>query len=223
MPSILANARNFKLNTDYPLDKVIYMSSGSMAASGGSSLTTVPHSLGFAPLIVVSWSNTAGFSEAYEATSALIQSSPYAGTYVYATAYSDRIELNCISPTFTTLYYRAYAFMPSDVNVPLDATSQLADTFVFSTDASTAKLYIQGVTTASTSQTTNTVTHSLGYKPQVLAWEDRNGQIIPINFANFAVDDASANVGTSSVVLKTSDNAVTTTSRRVHYRIYADD
>lgn len=221
MPGILTNARNFRLNTDYEMDKIIYMSTGAFSSDNVGIETNIPHELGFAPLIVAQWSINDNFLETYETTTALFRNSPYE-QYVLASADGTDLKLFAFSDIPRTLYYRVYGLLPSGVTPTLPSTNALADTFTFNTNFVASKVVSQGVTPTSSTQQSVTVEHGLGYKPQVLGWEDDAGVVTPINFFSGATEYANIKVGASSITVRTTSDANSTNPRRVHYRIYAD-
>jgi hypothetical protein len=195
------------------LDKVIYITSGSFSAAGGGGLSTLHqfnHGLSCTPLIIGTWSIDSDFSTSREGGFFAFEGTDPNTIYTQFFANSTQITVGTFNPTASavTVYYRIYAFMPSDVNVDSSFTTASADTFALNTDYNYTKLYLSGIATAAA---TTTVTHSLGYRPQVIAW----------------VKDASI-YGTEAVVdsgiVKVTDTTIVITSptKDVHYRIYAD-
>ena len=59
----MENPNNFLINTDYPLDMIIYYKFYELTTNGSSSQTvTIPHGLGFTPLLFGVWSTTPDFA-----------------------------------------------------------------------------------------------------------------------------------------------------------------
>lgn len=68
----MADPKNFLLNSDYPIDKVIKVISGSFTANANVYTTiNVPHNLPELPLIIPQWSTTPDFSIVYDNDSGL--------------------------------------------------------------------------------------------------------------------------------------------------------
>jgi hypothetical protein len=210
----MTDPRNFLLNTDYPLDKVVYMTSGSFSAAGGGGLGTVHqfnHGLSYTPLIVGTWSTNSDFSTSREGGYFAFEGTDPNTIYTQFFANSTKITVSTFNPPApaVTIYYRIYAFMPSNVNVDSSFTTASADTFALNTDYNYTKLFSSGIATAAA---TTTITHDLGFRPQVMAW----------------IKDSSVAYGTSMVVdmgyvkATTTTVVITSPSKDIHYRIYAD-
>jgi hypothetical protein len=210
----MTDSRNFLLDTDYPMDKVIYMVSGSFAAAGGGGLgTTIDfnHNLGYTPLIVGTWSTDSGFSTSREGGFFAFEGTDPNTIYTTFYANSTKITVSTFNPTASgvTVYYRIYGLMPSDVNIDNASTVALADTFQLNTDYNYTKLLLSGIATAAA---TTTITHSLGYRPQVMAWI-KDGSVV--YGTDMIVDMGYIKVTTTTIV-------ITSPSKDIHYRIYAD-
>lgn len=166
--------RNFLLNTDFPIDKIIYKDSGSFSATsdiivggGLGTIHNVAHGLGFMPLIVGNFSTSPDFLTTNEIFMPIYPEANgiYGITNSSTTEYS--VQVMNYSPNTVTVYYRVYGFMPSNVAETAVPTSALADNFVLNTDYNYSKLYYNDVLP---DVTTTTITHNLGYRPQVMAW-----------------------------------------------------
>ena len=173
--------RDFLLNTDFEMDKIIYFKEEKLTSHYQSA--TIPHSLGFAPLIIGVWSETADFAVPHP-FSPIDVVDPSNGTYPIKTVTcyitEETIEFLCYfgslnNPTDFTFYVRLYGFEPSDVNKNVPKTSFNANTFVLNTDYNYLKLYEKGVKDIDISgqyPAAVTITHNLGYVPQALFWLD---------------------------------------------------
>ncbi len=214
MPAIVANANNFILNTDYPMDQIIYMTSGSYTQVGSGDVGTtisIPHGLSFRPLLIGSWSTLSDFSITKEMFMPIY--SDVDGTYVSIYSNDTNLLIHGFKNTTgnQTIYYRVFGFMPSNVNVDVNTTASNSDIFVFSTDYNYTKLLYSGIATAAA---TTTITHNLGYNPQVIAW----AKDISITYGTGVINqdyDSYITVTTTTVVIHS-------TAKDVHYRIYAD-
>ena len=201
--------RNFLLNTDYPMDKVIYLNSGSHSMTGGGgSIKQFAHNLGFTPLIIGTWSFNSNFLTSREGGMFTAEGTDPTTAYTTFSANATDITIDCFNPGATaTIYYRIYGFMPSDVNADVAFTASLAENFQFNTDFNYTKLFSSSVASAGTS----TITHNLGYRPQVLTWiEDST-----IYGTTAIVDSGFVKATTTTVV-------IISPTKSVHYRIYAD-
>ena len=200
--------QDFIINTDYEMDKIIYYTEGSMMPSGTvgtPSVKYIDHNLGFTPLIFGVWSFNSDFTDS--------KMSPYnqfTDTGVLWFQYSSgnsQILLqyrNDDEPT-QKLYYRLYAFEPSNVNKVVPKTSGKAREFIVNTDYNYCKLFKKGYVDGSA-----TITHNLGYIPLVLAWTGST-QV----WSND--QDDYVEVTKTQVIIKRSANW------RTHYRIYYDE
>ena len=177
--------RDFLLNTDFEMDKIIYFKEEKLTSH--YQYATIPHSLGFAPLIIGVWSETADFAVPHPFSQEPIidpVNNKYAIKMVRITAAETSIEFECYSgsvsnPTDFTFYVRLYGFEPSNVNKNVPKTSFNANTFVLNTDYNYLKLYEKGVKDIDISgqyPTAVTITHNLGYIPQALFWLDSSYQ-----------------------------------------------
>jgi len=228
MAAIPANAKDFLLNSDYPLDKVVHMLSGSFAvASGGSYAGTVPHGLSFTPLAYANWSTSSTWDVVYEEETGPIAApnsySPFTYRFTCETNATD-LTLNFsnfLSGAALTVYYRVYFFMPSNVNVAVEHTASGSTDLQFSSDYNYTKLLASGVysmpDTTGTSSTESYV-HGLGYRPQAIYWVERSGAIQHITQARPAGGAIGCRVDTTTMYI-TSDDAIPAT---VHWRLYAD-
>lgn len=181
MPAILANAPDFLLTSDYPLDKVVARFTGSLALSGyfDSELVNIPHSLSFTPLPVVQWSLTSDFSTTYEAGSGPLPDDVtrfYFGIQLDTRANSTNVIIEAANflTAGQTIYYRVFCFMPSDVNSDVTFTADTGDEFALNTDYNYTKLFASGKLTLASNAT---YTHNLGYVPQVFGWLENGGTI----------------------------------------------
>lgn len=201
----MVDPRNFLLNTDYPLDKIVYMDSGSFTIPAGSYATsTKAHGKTFTPLATLSWSTSSTFTTSKESNIPVLEFTDPDLIQVNNYTNGTNIVIDGYNPTTSskTIYWRAFGFMPSNVNVDTPGTATSSNSFQFNTDYNYCKLYNSGITT------TATITHNLGYRPQVTAWKQTGSNIAQVN------DKGIVKVGTTTVNIISTDN--------IHYRIYAD-
>ena len=216
----MTDARNFLINTDYPMDKIVYMTSGSMTVPDGTSDTIplVAHYLPFTPLPYIIWSNTSDFTVSFTRTDDVTYPS---GTYQLYSVSSNANNINIIRFNSTgsskTIYYRIFCYAPYNANIDssVPVISSLADNFVMNTDYNYLKLLYEGIITSSTP-----FTHNLGYIPTVLAWKNHLGTITPVSQAT------SSTLGGAGVYITTSQLIYDTyvgDEDEIYYRIYLDD
>ena len=113
MPAIQANAKSFLINSDYPLDKVVYINQGSVNIGGGID-RIIAHGLPFTPLISFVWSFTADFAITYQFNNGSFPS----GNPGYYFSLQLSIQANATNITLsgngtitsTTVYYRIFGF-----------------------------------------------------------------------------------------------------------------
>jgi hypothetical protein len=208
------------INSDYPLDKVIYMASGSTTfASGGLPANlTIDHDLTFKPLIVGQWSYDADFSTVQEGGLQVYGDPAVASLSFFSTSTQILIARYNNTGSSVTLYYRMFGFMPSDVSELAPFTDSVSSDFVLNSDYNYMKLYDAGIVNLTSSS--QTVAHDLGYRPRVLVWND--GSYIGTELVNSSF----AAQGTVDYVEVDDTNVyfvrVGAGTRSYHYRIYLD-
>lgn len=225
--------RNFLLNTDYEMDKIVLFKSGSINAGNTK---TIAHNLPFTPLVFGVCAFNSDFSDSralpYAYETKIIAYTPgqpplEQSTILFSmTADSTNINLSYTNrgATTPTFYYRIYGFEPSNSTATVPANSSDANKFILNTDYNYCKLHSKGTVTGNGNTTIN---HNLGYKPLVLAWKDSSlSKLAPITTSS--VDDSSgvyARTGitltNTSVIFNYSNNWVPNST--IHYRIYYDE
>jgi len=206
------NPRDFLLNTDYEMDKIIYYKSGSLSVNQYD--VTISHGLGFTPLIfgVCAFNSDYSDPRAIPFTSVTQQNT----TSFTASANNSNIKLSYISYNGSPgqIYYRIYGFEPSDSTANVASTCNNANEFILNTDYNYCKLYKKG-----TAGNDTTINHNLGYIPQVLVWSDIGGWTAPIEESSLYSNGPGARITTSDLILQFS----LTNASRMHYRIYYDE
>ena len=234
MPAILANAKNFLINSDYPLDKVVYMTNGSVAVPASNyNDISISHGLGFAPLVSAIYSTSSTFDIAYEYNSGQVNTDlTIPSPFMYST--SDTSDATSIvlrhtnhSASPVTLYYRVYAFMPTTASADVSFTASAADNFTLGSDYNYTKLIASGVTAySSVVSSTEVIPHGLGYKPQVMAWVENSVGVVSKTFTS--ITDTGVLYGSGVIVDDTNVTYIRPdftggNAERLHYRIYADE
>lgn len=223
----MTDHRKFLLDSDYPMDKIIYMTSGSVSVPNTTSAfpgITIPHGLPFTPLAILQWSNTSDFAITNEYRDADYVSTvftTFAGQYysVYANATNIYIDKYNLSGATKTLYYRVFCFQPSDASETsvVPSTENQGSKFILNTDYNYMKLFYAGILTT----VANTYTHNLGYVPRVQIWE-QTGTTTSRNILGQEISIAAQSSGvhitdTQIVWLNPS------TYDKIYYRIYVDE
>ena len=163
---------DFLLNTDYPIDKVIYRStifSMSLAAYDYQA-ASFAHGNGGVFLPLAQWSFSSTFaSGVYD-----IGTSP---TSLGVTLYNGTVSVDATNiyytfqnntPSSVTIYFRVIGLAISGSDRNVAATSQYQD-LVLNTDNNYLKIVAEGQQDVLDTQSL-TVSHNLGYLPKTLVW-----------------------------------------------------
>lgn len=233
--------RNFLLNTDYGMDKIIYYKEVQLTPGQYGSVS-LPHSLGIAPLVTGVWSKTADFAEPHAFSGIgeeldpstngysvdIITCSATATEFLF-TQYSGPVS----NPNKFPFFARIMCFEPTNSHANLPKTSQNANTFILNTDYNYLKLYKAGVEDVVYNQQTGeydpiTITHNLGYHAQALFWieslatnYDEVQQINGVQIPNIYTNKSGVESYTDKLIvypppLQAGDG-------KVHYRVYYDE
>lgn len=223
------SAKQMLVSSDYPLDKVVYLHTRSVVVPAGSFNDQIfPHNLPFTPLVLGQWSFDSDFETAYDANSG--PRAGAGGTLLLQTTLRSNatniVIFNSNNQAFdVTVYWRIYALMPSTVSATAPFTASIADSFIIDTDQNYSKLFSSGVTGfSSTLDSSVTVTHGLGYRPQVLVWYEDS--TVTQWLGSYAQEDPGGNtrcrVGTNDITL-IRDSLFLPSALRFHYRVYIDE
>lgn len=224
-----ASAKLMHLHSDFPLDKVVYLHTRTVAVGAFSFNDQIfPHNLPFTPLVLAQWSFSSTFDTAYDANSGPRFSG--GGTLLFqSTIQSDATNITIFNTNNqgspVTVYWRIYGLMPSTVSESAPFTASTADDYIIDTDQNYSKLFLSGVTASSgTAGSSVTVEHGLGYRPQVLVWsEDANYVTWTGSYAQEQITSGNnrCRVNTNSIVLIRA--TILSSSTRFHYRVYIDE
>lgn len=223
MPAIVQNAEKFLLTTDYSLDKIIWMNTGSLSIPANNFIDlNIPHGLSFMPLPLGSWSTSSDFSVSYEINTGPLGGTPFTiNTGLSANGTNVILHTTNNTGSAVTVFYRLYAFMPSDQNQDAPFTSSVSSKFLLNTDRNYTKLFMANILTQGAvggTPVSQTVNHNLGFYPQLAAWQEVSGTVGPLVFSTINGDGLRAEVTPTSVIFTFQGTAAS----RVHYRIYAD-
>lgn len=198
--------RDFLLNTDYEMDKIVYFTSGEI--SPGETIS-IPNNLSFTPLVF----GVCAFNEDFsDPKISPYQESIDSGTILlqfYARNGEIVVRYQNDRSSSEKMYYRIYAFEPTGSSSNAPYTSSKAKKVILNTDYNYCKLYKKGVTDSDLA-----ITHNFGYIPFVLAWREGGGTCMPQWFSDN--DLGYVEVTNTTVYLKSGND-------KLHYRIYYDE
>lgn len=234
MPADIQQAKNFLLTTDFPIEKVIYLRSGSFTLGSITSGTeTFSHGLSFTPLIDGVWSLDSDFSTTYNfgtgttplSTSGLSFYQQLLGFDILignSGADSSTVNINWANlGSSMTAYYRLYGLEPTDSAADVPFTASSGNDFILSTDFNYLKLYLSDYLTGFSASNTYTVDHNLGYRPKVSIWSTTSGGYRYPGIQEGA--DVIASVTTTQLVIEVGSSYNSSYMTRLDYRIYIDE
>ena len=203
-----ADPKDFILNTDYEMDKIIYYTEGEITP--GSTNFIMVDNLSFVPLLFGNCAFNSDFSDSRMSPYVQWVDNGQIEFQYWAGLSSGRvfigIRYNNTENANKKLYFRLYGFEPSNSTTKTPKTSKLSKKFILNTDYNYCKLYKKGVVSGDAE-----IEHNLGYIPFVLAW---NGTPYTTqHWMNYS--DSYVTVTTKKVVIKSSGTT--------HYRIYYDE
>ena len=213
------NPKNFLLNTDYDMDKIIIVKTGSTIGT-----TEIPHNLGTTFLPFGVWSTDPNFStvNSIGVNEASNEPSYTPRLGVDCDVFNNRIKILVSGggADTTTVYYRIYGFAKPGDNISVASTSNLANKFMINTDYNYRKIFATGEFTQSDQE----YSHNLGYLPQVMAWYDNSESTILPDFGVTPVMSASyfSSAGITVTPTKIKVGFVFP-EEKVHWRIYYDE
>lgn len=207
------DARDFLISSDSPLDKVIGMMSGSrnVPAFDSLTITNVAHPFTFTPLALTMYSFDSSFSSAKdEGLAQYADPSNMVSVTSYTNATNLRLAWYSNIQSSRTVYWRTYFFMPTNVDAEVNYTAIDSDDFVINSDYNYAKLLDAGVNSGNFS-----VTHNLGYFPQVIAWNQGPLGLSRITNGGGYPELADVRINENTVQFRGQN--------QTHYRIYIDE
>lgn len=172
--------RDFLLNTDYEMDKIIFYKELKYTVSTHTEIS-VPHNLKVLPLVFGIWSYNADYTDAHE-IGGPVDSTNSPPCLISSTATTLEITLNPRNSN-TTFYIRVFGFESNYNGVShakLATTSKYAKNFILNTDYNYLKLLKSGNFLDYSSGTTK-YTHNLGYAPYVMDWAIFENNYTPVS------------------------------------------
>lgn len=228
-----ANSKKMLLDSDYPIDKIVFSLSGSLTVPNGTSDSfpypiQFPHGLSFTPLTILLWSNTSDFTVTNEGMdAALLQTALTTSVGQEYSAFTDSSNIAIYrynnSGSSQTVYYRIFCFMPSDASEDslVGSTASSGTPFILNTEHNYMKLYKAGILTT----TDNIYSHGLGYIPRVQIWSETGGVVDRYVQSQQTDNDLDGSGGATSGVFPDTNNLTwlnPATYDKIHYRIYVD-
>ena len=230
--------RDFLINTDYEMDKIVLVSEGVIQIDGDAQILgsgdkreekLIKHGLPFNPLVFGICSTNKDMKDAKSmpynsdfwfpggGTPVYIDSKIYVGVYNMGDNIVVRYQIHSSVTDPKPFYYRIYAFEPTTSNAKVGATKGHAGTFLLNSDHNYRKLYKKGHAVAGDSVVIN---HNLGYIPQCMFWNEltappNSGYVIQTDGDWITVTDKTVSFTVASG--GPWDGSIT------HYRIYCDE
>lgn len=141
----MENPNNFLINTDYPLDMIVYYKFHSFKTNSSQTQDiTIAHSLGFAPLLFGCWSYQQDFSKSFS-----LLPEAYGDGQLRLSVKSDEnniyIHKYQHSPqSGKTLYLKIYGYAPTTWTGDCEPTSQSNSPLILDSDSRYASLLAAG-------------------------------------------------------------------------------
>lgn len=205
-----------ELRTDSRLmmDQIIYYKTGHFSVEAGKLdgervEVEFAHNLPFTPLIFGVYATTPDFADAKDFN---VQFGA-----VSVNLFADEAKIHGMVYNFSgqniEFYYRIYGFEPSNSSEHLQTTAGDAHGFIINSGKfNYRKLYQAGIADIQNNQAT--ILHGLGYRPQVMLWQEWN---------DGAIEPFSESLGGNRAIVNDTSLTVSSTMKRVHYRIYYDE
>jgi len=226
------NPRNFLVNSDFPLDQILFLNEGSTVVANNtfSGTVSIAHGLPFVPLPSLVWSNDADFTTAFNYWDGNFASSfisPVGQQYdVFADATNVNIRLFNTSGSSQTVYYRIYCFAPSTASVDslVEHTANEGERFTINTDLNYMKLAATG--SLSSGAGTVSYSHGLSFVPRALVWYQVGSEFYQVSSPQIVNTDPTGSVGSTSGVYVDSTKLEWLNpagAATIQYRIYAEE
>lgn len=156
----MADPRNFILDSDYPMDKIVFIGEYTVQPTEIPDYFTANHNLGTLPLIIGIASN-----DNWQTTI------PLPALDIGIDVYSDNTKIMVVNMSDSTYSVKVFGLTVESDNSDFSATSDLAQSYILNTEYDYMKLLMSGEFQFDSAKT-KTVQHNLGYVPTVLAWEE---------------------------------------------------
>lgn len=220
------DARNLQFSTDYSNDFIVGMWQSSFIVASSTTPTTIniPHNLSFIPLAKGGFSTSADFNPTNEISNTTVLYTinvPVVQVAMFMD--STNITLTALNRTGATqtIYYRIYAFMPSDINEDVGELGVDRASLIFNSDNTYLKVLRSDFTLISSSPVT--IEHNLGYVPYVEAWAANATAKFPLPLVFSPINSYNRIAVTANEESVTFYPDTFSGINRYDYRIYLDD
>ena len=216
------NERNFRLNSNFPTDNVVYSYSLNLNAPGATYIDrSVNHSLPFTPLVFGLYSTDGG------TTWSQLDFQKQSGTPFAGTLYADgtKVYFGIYGENnLPAIRFRIFGFAPSTYSGNTTAPTPLSN-FYINTTMTHDTLIAKGTFSLTNTNSLRTVyTHSLGYLPRVMMWLQNGSTVTPYrvssNLVMTGTTDRNYAVITSSALQFYHYASYGLSTETLHYRIY---
>ena len=224
---MVQDARKFLVSSDYPMDSVVWSTSGDIfSLAHNYTDVVISHGLPFIPLIIGQFSTDNGTTWIpFTPTSAMF------GFYLDAVADATNVTVTLsTSDANISAKYRMWAFAPSNASgqiTPPEPTSN----YILNSDYNYSKLVSAGIWNVVAGEEKVLYKHNLGYIPEVMVWGENSDGTIAQRLQTISsntsyerslytrIDDTNLYGYASTGTLSTSGIGNTI---KIHYRIYGD-
>ena len=215
----MANPKNFLFHSDYPIDKILFTTQGSVTLQGESKEVKIPHNLPYTPLILGSWSFDQNFENTYEFGWSILLD-PNISQVACSADSNDLIFTTSDVHAGKTIFYKIFGFPPTTYTGDFLSFSGDLMGFNFNSDLNYLKMIKEGsVSVANNSQVV--ISHNLGYKPFIFVWQNIAGRISRFNSSPIKFEGV--NITDSSVIFKNPFEVNSGKDITYYYRIYIDE
>lgn len=158
----MPNPNNFYLDSDYPMDKIVYFFEGTLRYKDEFPIQydTIPHDLGTVPLITGVYSNDNWQT---------VESIPASSEILEVFSNESEIRIYAFNGTTDEYKIRLYGFLRSGVDIATNGTSEFGERFILNSDYNYLKLAMVDSVLAD-SNGHATINHQMGYAPLMMAW-----------------------------------------------------
>ena len=141
----MENPNNFLVNTDYPFDMIVYFKEYEFTTTSSTNQSvTIPHSLGFTPLLFGSWSDKQDFADSFTLLDEAFGADKIT---LYVEADSSNIYINKYqhdAQPGKKLYLKIYGFAPTTWTGDCEPTANTNSFLLLNTDVSYVPLLAAG-------------------------------------------------------------------------------
>lgn len=215
----MANPKNFLFHSDYPIDKILFTTQGSVTLKGESKEVRVPHGLPYIPLVLGSWSFDQNFENTYEFGYSILLD-PSISQVACSTDSNDLVFTTSDVHAGKTIFYKIFGFPPTTYTGDFLSFNGDISGLNFNSDLNYLKLEKEGSVFV-TNNGQAIINHDLGYKPFVFVWQDIEGRISRFN--NSPIEFEGVNITDSSIIFKNPFEVNSGKDITYHYRIYIDE